>query len=38
MPVGDVCIGASWAECFHGPLPKAKKGRSPLTSEVVLSD
>lgn len=38
MLVGGVCIGASCAECFHGPLPKAKKGRNPLTSEVVLGD
>lgn len=42
VPVGDVCIGASWAECFHGqkgPLTsQGQKGKSPLTSEVVWGD
>lgn len=38
MPIGDVCIGASQAGYFHRPHPKAKQGRSPLTSVVVFSD
>lgn len=38
IPVGDVCIGASWAECFCGPLPKAIKRTSPFTLEIVLGD
>ncbi len=38
MPFGDVCTGASRAEYFHRPHPKAKQGRSPLTSDIVLSD